>query len=449
MSTPTESLAPTHASSLRDRRIAVIGGGSAYMPGVVRGLLHRIADLENTVLVLYDIDRPHADIIATLGSQMAKARAASLSISVAESAEEAIAGSDFVFTTFRPGGFESRHLDETLPLAYGLVGQETVAPGGFFMACRSVPIVLELARIRDRMAPDAWIINYTNPTSIVTGAVVRHESGRILGLCDQSVPDAALWARLLGLNVADLEIDWIGTNHATAAARVRIAGEDATDLVAGRLAALDPRGESEATPRYLAWLGRQLGLLVNSYLRYYYFHDEIVDALRKEPRTRAQQIAEFLPSLYENFTEQAQQPAPDPSRWRGGGDHGEFAIDVMCSIAGDERRRFIINTINEGAIADLPDDAIVEVPCIVGAHGATPLPMGSLPRATRGLIQTVAAYEDLAIDAATSGDRRLALQALLAHPLVRDASAAEALLDDALAAHKIQLPQFAASRQER
>lgn len=445
MSTPTEALAPTHGPSLRNRRIAVIGGGSAYMPGVVRGLLHRIADLENTELALYDIDHSHVEIIASLGSRMANARGASLSLSVAGSAEEAIVGADFVFTTFRPGGFDSRHLDETLPLGYGLVGQETVAPGGFFMACRSVPIVLELARIRDRVAPDAWIINYTNPTSIVTGAVIRHASGRILGLCDQSVPDAALWARLLNLEVADLEIDWVGTNHATAAARVRIAGEDATDLVAERLAGLDPRRESNVTSRYLAWLGRHLGVLVNSYLRYYYFHDEIVDSLRKEPRTRAQEIAEFLPSLYENFTQQAREPMPDPSRRRGGGDHGEFAIDVMCSIAGDEQRRFIINTVNDGAISDLRDDAIVEVPCIVGAHGATPMTMGALPRPARGLIETVAAYEDLAVDAATSGDRRLALQALLAHPLVRDASAAEALLDDALAAYEDQLPQFAAS----
>lgn len=443
MSTPSQVLAATDGSAaLRSRRIAVIGGGSAYMPGVIRGLLHRTADLQDTQLALYDIDQEHAELMARLGNRMAEARGASLAVTANESAEAAVTGSDFVFTSFRPGGLASRHLDETLPLAHGLVGQETVGPGGLFMSFRSIPILLELASLRDRLAPEAWIINYTNPTSIVTGAVVRHGSGRILGLCDQSAADTSLWASILDIEGAELEADWVGTNHATAATRVRIGGKDATDFITQRLAALDPRGMSDARSRHLAWLGENLGVLVNSYLRYYFFHDEIVLSLRESSQTRAQQIAEFLPGLYEDFRQQADKRAPDPSRRRGGGDHGEFAIDVMCAIAGDEKRRFIINTVNNGAISGLPDEAIVEVPCTVGSAGATPLPMGAIPRPVRGLIEAIAAYEDLAVDAATAGDRGLALQALLAHPFTRDASAAEALLDDALGAHQEHLPQF-------
>ncbi len=420
-------------------RITVVGAGSAYLPGVARGILHRADDLAGTEFVFYDVDAERLDVMTRLARNMFAARGADLSVRAESSLKAALEGADFVFTTFRPGGLEARHLDESIPLKYGVVGQETIGPGGFLMACRSVPVLLEIARAAP---PDAWIINYTNPTNIVTDAVLRHSDAKIIGLCDQWVGDTEVWADLLGLPAEGVEIDWIGTNHGTWAERVRLDGEE-IDLPS-RLADLGAAGAAtpHREPARMAELGSALGLLVNSYSRYYYFHDEVVQELRDKGRTRAEEIMAMLPDYYAQVTGEADKADPDPSRERGGGEHGEFAVDVICAILHDERRRLVLNTRNQGSIASLDADAVVETPCVVGRHGATPLVMGELPRAVRGLTHAVHAYERLAADAAATGDTRLALQALLAHPLIADKHTAEKIIDEGFAAHRAYLPQF-------
>ncbi len=420
-------------------RITVVGAGSGYLPGVIRGLLHRASDLAGAELVFYDIDAEHLDVMTRLARNMFAARGADLTVRSDTSLKAALDGADFVFTTFRPGGLQGRHLDESIPLKYGIVGQETIGPGGFLMACRSVPVLLEIAR---NTPPDAWIINYTNPTNIVTDAVLRHTDAKIIGLCDQWVGDTEVWAGLLGLPADSLEIDWIGTNHGTWAERARLDGEE-IDL-ASRLADLAPAGEAtpHREPARMAEVGKALGLLVNSYTKYYYFHDDVVRELREKGSTRAEDIMAMLPAYYAQVAGEADKADPDPSRERGGGEHGEFAVDMICAILHDERRRLILNTRNQGSIASLESDAVVETPCIVGRHGPTPLVMGEIPRAVRGLTHAIHEYERLAADAATTGDVRLALQALLAHPFVTSKRTAEKILDEGLAAHRAYLPQF-------
>jgi 6-phospho-beta-glucosidase len=195
----------------------------------------------------------------------------------------------------------------------------------------------------------------------------------------------------------------------------------------------------------MAELGQALGLLVNSYSKYYFFHDEVVRQLKANGTTRAEEIMAMLPAYYAQVASEADKRDPDPSRERGGGEHGEFAVDVICAMARDERRRLIVNTPNRGAITSLEHDAIVEVPCIVGRQGPTPLVMGELPRAVRGLTQAVHAYERLAADAAATGDERTALRALMAHPFIRSKQIAERILSDGLSAHRAHLPQFTLS----
>ena len=420
-------------------RITVVGAGSGYMPGVIRGLLHRAADLAGAELVFHDIDAGHLGVMTRLARGMFRARGADLTVRAETSLKAALDGADFVFTTFRPGGLPARHLDESIPLKHGVVGQETIGPGGFLMACRSVPVLLEIAREAPR---DAWIINYTNPTNIVTDAVLRHTDARIIGLCDQWVGDTEVWAGLLGLPARGLEIDWIGTNHGTWAERVRLDGEEID--IAPRLADMAPPGGAtpHREPARMAELGKALGLLVNSYSKYYFFHEEVVRELRAKGRTRAEEIMAMLPGYYSQVAAEAEKPDPDPSRDRGGGEHGEFAVDVICAILRDERRRLILNTRNDGSIATLEADAVVETPCVVGRQGPTPLVMGEIPRAVRGLTHAIHEYERLAADAAVTGDERLALHALLAHPLVTNKSTAEKILSEGLAAHRAYLPQF-------
>jgi 6-phospho-beta-glucosidase len=424
-------------------RIAIIGAGSGYMPGVIRGLLHRAADLAGSELACFDIHEGHLDVMTRLARAMFAARGADLTVTACKELEPALDGADFVFTTFRPGGLAARHLDESIPLSYGVVGQETIGPGGFFMALRSVPVLLDIAGILARVAPDAWIVNYTNPTNVVTDAVTRYTEAKIIGLCDQWVGDTETWAALLDLPPDGLEIDWIGLNHFTWAEHARLHGAPVDLRV--RLAAA-PAPALAATPHRdparMAELGRALGLLVNSYSKYYFFHDEVVREQRAKPTTRAEDIMAMLPAYYEQVAAEASRPDPRPSAERGGGEHGEFAVDVISAIAGDEGRRFIVNTANRGAIASLEPDAIVEVPSFLGRHGPTPLVMGELPRAVRGHTQAVHEYERLAADAAVHGDPAIALRALMAHPLINDKRVAEGILHDGLAAHRAHLPRF-------
>ncbi|MEU5877641.1 glycoside hydrolase family 4 [Spirillospora sp. NPDC047279] len=421
-------------------KIAIVGAGSGYMPGVIRGLLHRAGDLAGAELAFYDPDAAGLELMTRLATRMFAARGAAFTVTAHTDLKPALSGAAYVFTTFRPGGMEARRLDEAIPLAHGVVGQETAGPGGFMMACRSVPVLLEIAAHAE---PDAWIVNYTNPTNIVTDAVTRNTGVRVIGLCDQFVGDTEMWAGLLGLPHERLEVDWIGLNHATWAERVRLDGRE-LDLPA-LLADLEIPGGGATPwrdPSRMAELAKALGFLPNSYSKYYFFHDEVVAELRAKGTTRAEDIQAMLPGFVAQVTEESFKDDPDPSRERGGGEHGEFAIDVICTLHLNESRRVIVNTVNGGAISSLPADAIVEVPSLLTAAGPVPLTMGPIPRAVRGLTQAVHEYERLASDAAVSGSRRLALQALMAHPFVPGKHTAEKILDEGLAAHRAYLPQF-------
>ncbi|MFB4306401.1 glycoside hydrolase family 4 [Actinomadura sp. GTD37] len=422
-------------------RIAIVGAGSGYMPGIVRGLLHRADDLAGTELACYDIDAAHLDVMTRLARRMFAARGAALTVSSHTALKAALDGASYVFTTFRPGGLAARHLDESIPLKHGVVGQETAGPGGFLMALRSVPVLLDIAAKAD---PGAWIVNYTNPTNVVTDAVARHTNARIIGLCDQFAGDTEMWADLLGLPSDGLEADWIGLNHATWAQRLRLDGRELdVPLLLDDLEVPGGGATPWRDPSRMAELARALGFLPNSYSKYYFFHDEVVAELRAKGTTRAQDILAMLPGYYAQVAAEAGKADPDPSRERGGGEHGEFAVDVICALARDEGRRMIVNTRNDGAVASLDADAIVEVPSLVGRSGPVPLTMGPLPGQVRGLTQAIHAYERLASDAAVTGDRRTALQALMAHPFVRSKHTAEKILDEGLAAHRDHLPQFA------
>jgi 6-phospho-beta-glucosidase len=421
-------------------KVAIVGAGSGYMPGVIRGLLHRADDLAGTELACYDIDAAHLEVMTRLARGMFAARGAAFTVSSHTDLKPALDGASYVFTTFRPGGLAARHLDESIPLKHGVVGQETAGPGGFLMALRSVPVLLDIAAEAD---PGAWIVNYTNPTNVVTDAVARHTGARIIGLCDQFIGDTEMWAELLGLPFDGLEADWIGLNHATWAQRLRLDGRELDlPLLLDDLEVPGGGATPWRDPSRMAELAKALGFLPNSYAKYYFFHDQVVDELRAKGTTRAQDILAMLPGYYEQVTAESHKPDPDPSRERGGGEHGEFAVDVICAMHRDEGRRMIVNTRNGGAVSSLDDDAVVEVPALVGRSGPVPLTMGPLPGPVRGLTQAIHAYERLAADAAVTGDRRTALQALMAHPFVRSKHTAEKILDEGLAAHRDHLPQF-------
>ena len=410
-------------------RIAIIGGGSAYMPGLAFSFARESERLAGAKLALHDIDPDALDVQARLTSSIVRAHAgAPVEVTATTELDRALDGADFVLTTFRPGGLEARHRDESIPPEYGVIGQETTGPGGLAMAMRSIPALLEIAAGMRRAAPGALLLNYTNPVQLVTDALVRHGGVDVLGLCDQHRGEIAFLAGLIGADPHEMETDIWGTNHLTWTRAVRVRGEDVTALVFERLAALDP-AEVDDYWRPVPRLFPLYGLIPSRYLGYYAMHDEALERYRRSGRTRAQEIMDELPAIQASYRDQADAADPRPLGGRFSEEHGDFAVGVMAAVLSGEPSRFVLNVPNRGAINELPDDAIVEVPCILRGREILRERMGPMPEQVAGLVRQMTAHARLGSEAAVTGDRHLALQALMAHPLVNDIAAAEAMLE--------------------
>jgi len=409
-------------------RIAIIGGGSAYMPGLAFSFARESERFAGASLVLHDIDPEALDVQARLTASILRARAAALEVAATTELDRALDGADFVLTTFRPGGLDARHRDESIPPEYGVIGQETTGPGGLAMAMRSIPALLEIAAGMRRAAPGALMLNYTNPVQLVTDALVRHGGIDVLGLCDQHRGEIAFLAGLIGADPHEMETDIWGTNHLTWTRAVRVSGEDVTARVFGRLAALDPAAVDDYW-RPVVRLFPLYGLIPSRYLGYYAMHDEALERYRRSGRTRAQEIMEELPAIEASYRNQADSADPRPLGGRFSEEHGDFAVGVMAAALSGEPSRFVVNVPNHGAIDGLPYDAIVEMPCTLRGREIERRRMGPMPEQVAGLVRQMTAHARLASEAAVTGDRHIALQSLMAHPLVNDIAAAEAMLE--------------------
>jgi len=347
-----------------------------------------------------------------------------------------------VLSSFRPGGFEARCRDEAIPLKYGIIGQETQGPGGFFMALRAIHALREMVADMEALCPRAWLFNYTNPVNIVAEAVTHHSPIRIVSLCEGPLIFPGGYARAAGLDPARLEATMNGLNHGCWSVRHLYDGEDVIPLLAE---AYERRKEDPALkPEQRRWLrlAVAMGSLPAWYFRYYYFHEEEVAEARSRPMTRAQEILARVPDYWAHYREQAEAAAPvlDPQRSRGGIHELELAIDVMDAVFNDRREVWPVNVPNRGAIDDFPDDHVVEVPGFVDRHGIQPLVQGSLPRAVAGLVKMLGEYQALTAEAAWHGTRDEAIRALASHPLVFSLPKAEAIYAEMATAHHAYLP---------
>ena len=327
---------------------------------------------------------------------------------------------------------DARIQDEKIPLKYGIIGQETTGPGGMMKALRTIPVMLDLAHDMERLCPEAWLINYTNPSGIIAEALGKHSRVRFVGLC--SGPDGWIGAvlHLMGVEPARANAEWVGLNHLGFLTRVWVDGNDATaqaiEAVAGRWPF-----DGECL--------RTLGAIPASYLRYYYHHDETVrEAQEPGHRTRGEVVKEIETELLRQYADPHLDGKPELLAKRGGGGYADVAMAAMTAIHHNTGQRQIVQVLNQGAVDDLPADASVEVACLVDRTGAHPLRCGQMPLPIRGLVQAVKAYESLTVQAAVEGSKRIALQALMAHPLVPSWSVATALLADLLAANRPWIP---------
>ncbi len=419
-------------------KIAVIGGGSVYTPELLEGFLARREELPLEKFCLMDTNHERLRIIGGLAERMVRAAKASIQVELTTNLESALSEADFVITQIRVGGMAARVLDEKIPLQFGVVGQETTGPGGFANALRTIPVMLDLAQKIEKFCPDAFLINFTNPSGIVTEAILRHTRIRAIGLCNVPLGMKHMIAGWLNADPQSIELDYCGLNHLSWVRGVKLSGED---VFAQALAAALEQARRGTFP-FSPCLLETLSLIPSHYLRYYYHHDEVLAEQKQALKTRAEEVQEIDEELLKLYADPALIKKPALLEKRGGAHYSTAAVALISAIFNNKKEVQIVNVQNRTALPDLPYEAVVEVPARIDREGAHPLPSSPLPKPVRGLVEAVKAYEELALEAAITGDERLALQALLAHPLVPSFSAAQGLWRAIKAAHRPYLPQF-------
>ena len=422
-------------------KACVIGAGSSYTPELIEGFIETWDEMPVRKLALMDIDPQRLEIIGGLAERMITAAGREIELELTQDRRRAIAGSQFVISQIRVGGMAARVKDEKIPPRFGVIGQETTGPGGFAKALRTIPVVLSIAEDIQETAPGAFLVNFTNPAGLITEALNRYSDVQAVGLCNLPIGAEMRISQALGVTRRDLQLDWVGLNHLNWIRGAKANGEDVWDQVFSQELE-SARQQGSDGWNFSADLLSSLEMIPCGYLNYYYNHPSILEKQLKAERTRGEEVQEIERQLLEMYRDPALKEKPKLLEKRGGAYYSKAAVSLLSAIANDKREVHIVNTRNNGAIPDLPDDVVVEVPAVIGAQGAEPLPVRTMPAEIGGLVQAVKAYEVLTTAAGAEGDHQKALQALLAHPLTPSFAAAEGLLEALLEAHRDYLPQF-------
>ncbi len=415
--------------------LTVIGGGSSYTPELIDGIIQRRTELPITEIRLVDIEegREKLEIIQNLATRMLKKVGMNYAVVATCDRPWALTGADYVLTQFRVGGLKARERDETIPLRFDSIGQETTGAGGMAKALRTIPVVLEICKEMEQYCPDAWLINFTNPAGMVTEAVLTHSRIKTMGLCNVPLHMRHNVARLLEVPSEMIEIDLMGLNHLVWGTAVRCKGVDVLDRVLSLMAS--DTGQSMKNIPDLMWdekLLRTLGAVPCPYHRYFYLRDEMLkeekEAVASGKGSRATQVMSVEKELFEAYRDTNLDTKPKELENRGGAYYSDAAVSLISAIHNDKREIHVVNVINQGAISNLPGDAVVEIKAVIGKDGAKGIVMGEMPLQLVGLAQQVKAYERLTIRAAVNGNPNDAVLALINHPLVGDAEKASSIV---------------------
>jgi 6-phospho-beta-glucosidase len=412
-------------------KLTVVGGGSSYTPELADGLARRADRLGLEALSLMDVDGERLATVGGFVRRMVARLAPEVDVRLELDLDAALAGADFVVAQIRVGGQQARLRDETIPRRFELLGQETTGIGGFRKAMRTIPELLRIARAIEQHAPGAFLINFTNPVSIVTQAVLGHSPVRAIGLCNIPIGLRMDLAEILEVDPARIRLDSVGLNHLSFVRRVLVDGKDVLPELVER-AAGSRAGRPANIPEldYPVEFIRALGMIPSDYLRYFYLQRETVAEQLSTDKTRAEEVMDIEQELLAHYADPSQDEKPDALSKRGGAFYSHAALEVIEAIRSDLRQELVVDVQNGGALAELADDAVVEVPCVVGRDGAKPLPQQPLEPAIRGLIQHVKSYEELTVQAAVERSRDAAMLALAAHPLVPSVAIATEIVAD-------------------
>jgi 6-phospho-beta-glucosidase len=429
-------------------KITTIGGGSSYTPELIEGFIKRHDELPVKEICLVDIKEGEKklNIVGNLAKRMVEKAGLDIDIHLTLDRKEAIKDADFVTTQFRVGQLDARIRDEKIPLRYGTIGQETTGAGGFANAQRTIPVTLDICKDIEKLAPNAWMINFTNPSGIITEAVTKYTNVKIAGLCNVPIGMVNSVADILGVTADRIYIDFVGLNHLVWGRRIYLDGVDITDkiineLANGKLISMKNIPDLVWNPDFI----KSLGMVPCSYLRYYYLTDDMLNEEQeaaKNEGTRGEVVKKIEHDLFELYKDPNLNVKPPQLAQRGGAHYSDAACSLIDSIYNNKKDIQTVNIRNNGAILDLPDDVVIETNAIIGKSNITPVNLGHMPVKIRGLMQAVKAYEELTVEAGVTGDYYTALQALTVHPLIPSANVAQKLLDDIIKENKEYLPQY-------
>ena len=408
-------------------KVTVVGGGSTYTPELVEGVVNRADRLPIDELTLLDVDGERLAIVGGLAGRMLDRAGWAGHLSLETDRAAALDGAHFILVQLRVGGQAARLRDETVPPRFGAVGQETTGPGGLAKAIRTVPVILDLAEeVGRRAAPGHWIVDFTNPVGIVTQALI--DGGhRALGLCNVAIGMQRWLAGWLGVEPSRVTLEHVGLNHLS---WVRAVFVDGTDVLP-RLLAEEPERIAEHTGLGVDVV-RRMGAIPSYYLRYYEATETVVRE-QLDGHTRAADVMDIERQLLDMYRDPGLTTKPALLGKRGGAYYSEAAVDLIASLHDGRGDVQVVDVRNAGALPDLADSAVVEVPARIDRDGAHPLPVAPLSAEQLALVQAVKAYEMLAVEAARTGEREAALRALIANPLARDVADPQGLLDELLA----------------
>jgi len=430
-------------------KVVAIGGGSSYTPELVEGLIKRQDKFPVQELWLVDVEpgKEKLDVIAGLARRMVEKARVDIKVHATLDRRKALRDADFVITQLRVGQIAARVQDESIPARHGLIGQETNGAGGLFKGLRTIPVIFSIIEDCKELCPQAWIINFANPAGMITEAVFRYTDWRkFIGLCNVPINMERSIAQLLGVDPQRVRMDFAGLNHMVFGLDVYLDGvsimtEVLAKLGQGQSMTMQNIQDIPWTPGFL----KGLEAIPCPYLRYYFQKDEMLAHTLEEHqqgRTRGQQVRAIEKDLFTQYADPSLAEKPPQLEQRGGAYYSDAACNLMTSIYTDAGDVQVVNTINDGAISDLPQDVVVEISCVIGREGPRPLTMGHLPLACRGIVQEMKAYELLACRAAVSGEYEHALVAMAVNPLVQSEKKAAVVLEEMLLAHREHLPQF-------
>jgi len=434
-------------------KIVTIGGGSSYTPEIIEGFINRYDELPVGELWLVDIEegREKLEIVGNLARRMVEKAGLADRFKIHNTLDrrEALEGADFVTTQFRVGLLEARIRDERIPLSYGMIGQETNGVGGFAKAMRTIPVIMNICKDITDLCPHAWLVNFTNPSGIVTESVLKYYPHiKVAGLCN--VPIAMKKAVVKALDAEEKDIDLIcgGLNHFFWGRQVLHNGIDKTAEAVVKV--LD---DIENTPANLKteknWIREQitdLGMIPCVYHKYYYMTDEMLTEqlgdIRSGKGSRGEQVKSLENELFKLYKDPDLNVKPKQLELRGGQYYSDAACELINSIYNDKGTTMVVSVRNNGVIGCLPDDCAVEVTSKIYRDGIKTDTQPPMPVEVRGILQLMKSFEQMTIEAAVNGDYNKAVHALTLNPLVTSGSVVKTMLNEVIRSNWDYLPQF-------